>query len=553
MNKNIVALNILFMLMLMLRGKLKNKNMFRNIVSRLSFSPALVGQLSFYAKRLQKEQFTRRLGLIFTALALVVQSLVVFQAPEPANAASHNDFVYGGVKTVDQLLALYDKNSGNLKDIFDGFGITRAEIAGLTRQAQLVTVGNKLSWGRHQRSHDTASKKVLNSNGTHVDTVYGRPMSKTYKRGAISKEFMFTGHSKKMGWFGIIPDCANLVTDTPPPPPPPPPADISVCRLSDNKVIKIKENQFDSKLYSKNLSVCNTLEVCRLSDFRMITIREKNFDSKLYSKVAAKDCVKPIEVCNLKTYKMITIKETDFDANLHSKNKTEDCKSWSVCRLSDFKMIDILKTDFDPNLHSNVPAEDCRAPEEGELELSKSAINTSQGGVDATKTVAKSNDRITYTISIKNTGETELEANFTDNITDILEYSELIDHGGGVFDNKENILSWPAVNMAGGSTEQRTYAVKVLQDIPATPVGTSDRTSYDCKMDNVFGNGVLIDVECPGPKIIETVEELPPTGPAENMTFAAIVFALVTYFYYRSKQLNKEVRLVRRNLNTGAL
>lgn len=55
--------------------------MFRKIVSQLSFSPALVGQLSFYAKRLRKEQATRRLGLVFVAMALVVQSLVVFQAP----------------------------------------------------------------------------------------------------------------------------------------------------------------------------------------------------------------------------------------------------------------------------------------------------------------------------------------------------------------------------------------------------------------------------------------------------------------------------------------
>ena len=34
---------------------------------------------------------------------------------------------------------------------------------------------------------------------------------------------------------------------------------------------------------------------------------------------------------------------------------------------------------------------------------------------------------------------------------------------------------------------------------------------------------------------------------------AAIVLAVVVYFYYRSKQMNKEVRLIRRNLNTGSL
>lgn len=62
--------------------------MFRRIVSNLSFSPALVGQLGFYARRLRREEATRRLGLVFTALALVVQSLAVFSPPEAANAAT---------------------------------------------------------------------------------------------------------------------------------------------------------------------------------------------------------------------------------------------------------------------------------------------------------------------------------------------------------------------------------------------------------------------------------------------------------------------------------
>ena len=56
--------------------------MFRKLVSNLSLSPAIVGQLSFYAKRLRKEEATRRLGLIFTALALVVQSFTLLAPPE---------------------------------------------------------------------------------------------------------------------------------------------------------------------------------------------------------------------------------------------------------------------------------------------------------------------------------------------------------------------------------------------------------------------------------------------------------------------------------------
>ena len=73
-------------------------------------------------------------------------------------------------------------------------------------------------------------------------------------------------------------------------------------------------------------------------------------------------------------------------------------------------------------------------------------------------------------------------------------------------------------------------------------------------MENVFGNDVVIPVVCAPPKVIErVVTELPKTGPTENMIFAGIVLAVVTYFYARAKQVNKEVRLIRRNLNAGSI
>lgn len=495
--------------------------MFRDIVSRLSFSPALVGQLSFYAKRLRQEQFTRRLGLIFTVLALLVQSLAVFQAPEPANAASSSDFVYGGVKDVNQFLSLYDKNSGNLKDIFNSFGITRSEIA--STKHELFTVGKKVTWGRIPKSADIGSRKIYNAQGSHVDTVYGRNMSKLYKRGEAGRDYGLIGYSKSVGWFAITLNCANLVTDVFPPPPPEP-KDINVCRLSDKKIITIKENEFNSSQHSKDLADCvKDIKVCRLSDFSIITIKENALNPALHS-TDLNNCKPPeptkIQVCLVKTYEIITIEESEFNKDIHSKD-INDC---------------------------NPPA----TP--GKLELSKKANNTTQGKADATTAVAQANDRIIYTLSIENTGGSAIEATFVDNLTDSLEYSSLIDNGGGTFNEEAKTLSWPTITLEAGATEYRTYTVKLLSEIPSTPIGVSDRTSYDCQMDNVFGNAIAINVQCPEPKIIENVvQELPKTGPGENMTFAAIVFAVVTYFYYRSKQLNKEVRLIRRNLNTGAL
>ena len=102
--------------------------MFRKIVSHLPFSPSLVSELGFYAKRLKKEEATRRIGLIFTALALVVQSFAVFSPPESANAANSGDLVYGGITTKKQLLAAWDNNTQGYRELLQHAGLTRANV-----------------------------------------------------------------------------------------------------------------------------------------------------------------------------------------------------------------------------------------------------------------------------------------------------------------------------------------------------------------------------------------------------------------------------------------
>lgn len=394
--------------------------MFRKIVSNLSFSPALVGQLGFYAKRLRKEEATRRIGLVFVALALVVQALAVFQPPESANASNPGDFVPGGLglganKNLGHFVAPYDANTRHLQDVMNYFGITRGEI--LSAQFGSWIAGNKISWGFEPRPGTTAVN-VTNSAGQHVTTVHGRPMY--IANGANTRIYGWIGHSAKRGWFAIMQYCGNLVTDTIPSPPPPPPT-----------------------------------------------------------------------------------------------------------------------------------------PEPAKIELSKTATNVSQGDVLASSVAAEAGDKIIYTLTAKNSGGTAKEIELKDNIGDILEYSNLIAQGGtggGTYDEATRTISWPNITLQPNETQTRTFAVQLKATIPSTPSGRSDPSSYNCLMENQFGNDYTVPVTCAPPKVIErVVTELPQTGPAENMLFAGVVLAVVTYFFLRSKQMNKEVRLIRRDLNTGTI
>ncbi|MEO5499696.1 MAG: hypothetical protein ABIR46_04315, partial [Candidatus Saccharimonadales bacterium] len=203
--------------------------MFRKVVSNLAFSPALVGQLGFYARRLKREEATRRLGLVFTALALVVQSLTVFTPPESANAANGSDMIYGGVASKQAVLDAYDKRASDFKDIMDYSGITRAELANMTSgsinsKGQGTGAGAWQTWGRsHVFSAAQGEVKhsvPLDTGG--ASTLYSKPLwlydstAYTIKNGSSYPAFV--GQSAVRGKFAIAKDCGNLITTSTPKP-----------------------------------------------------------------------------------------------------------------------------------------------------------------------------------------------------------------------------------------------------------------------------------------------------------------------------------------------
>jgi len=185
----------------------------------------------------------------------------------------------------------------------------------------------------------------------------------------------------------------------------------------------------------------------------------------------------------------------------------------------------------------------------------KTATNMTQGMVEASKVTARSSDRISYTITVENKGLISQSVTMQEDLADVLEYSKLVDQGGGTLNDQTKLLTWPSITLAAGQKQSRTIAVQMMSDIPSTHTGTAVPTSYDCKIANTYGNTVTVNVDCPSQKVIveQVTSELPHTGPRENMIFAAVLLSVVVYFYARSKQLGREVRLIRRNLNTGTI
>lgn len=717
--------------------------MFRKLISNISFSPALIGQLGFYAKRLRKEEATRRAGLIFTALALVVQSFAVFSPPDAANAASDSDFIRGGVSSVKEFLQHYDKNDRNLRDMMNYIGISRSEIAD-AKKSSLNSRDGWLGWGRVSpfSSAQGNVKHYYSKAGGGTGTMHSKPLklwdSTSYTKKHGSTYVAFMGTSKKIGKFAILSICGNAVTKKIPPKPPTPPKAPSPAALcSTLQVIKVSDTQrrfsvaasatngatiskysfaindaagkdirsfdyvssnsqittgdvslspgkysvkatvvtsvgnktsdncqasftidqpgvtitktvndqeritvdlnqeFNYKLtvkntgktvlhnlkisdnapehirfisaptgtvtdvkwsytldsleagksqtytikaksisraepghtIAKNIACVDTedingtsdacddalvevpetqIDVCELATYKTTSIKKSEMDTSRYSTNPA-DCIK-IQVCDMISNTLVTIRESEFDKTTQTKDKTQ-CSDMQVCDLATGEIAIIKKHEFDAKKHSQ-DANDCVPT----VTQNKTGLNITQDSKDASTITANANDRIQYTITLRNTGDVQAKSGFKEDLRDVLEYAKVIDTGGGTFDEKEKTLSWPEVTLATGESKSRMFVVQLASTIPAGARGVSERSSYDCVMTNSFGDTVDVKVACPIEKQVEyTVSELPTTGPGENVLFAGVLLAVVVFFYARSRQMNKEIRYIRRDLNSGTI
>lgn len=617
--------------------------MFRKIVSNLSFSPALVGQLGFYAKRLRKEEATRRLGLIFTSLALVIQFFAVFQPPEAANAASSADWVPGGVSSVQDFLHYYDRNSKNIKSILSSLGVTRQEI----KSAKYTVIGESsrynwsmtslYSYAQGQRSY--TYKKAGGGTGT----VYYRPMRLTQEGG--DRHAVFAGFSKSIGWFAIKKDCGNLITAKKPPVlhPAAQCKNLNVDKItstrfrfhakasqrdgakiksytyvvknSSGKVVEEKTvkssastNSYTYKQskpdkYSVKLIVATSLgkrtdQDCRASftvappkpqpaaycksidvDLADRTIVSLAGSASVAHGAHVKKYVFVVKDSKGKKVKQLTVSSSKLSATVNSFTLTTPGKytvsltiQTSVGNKTDqndcVKQFTIAKPavcSYNPSLPPSSPDcqpcpgdstiwikdESCHA----EVISSKTATNMTQGNINAALAIARPGDKISYTLTVTNKGTAPQKTTFRESLEDVLEYSTLLDNGGGTFDPTTKTLAWPEVDLAPGAAQSRTIVVQTSNPIPATNTGTSNEASYDCTMTNTFGNSIDIHVKCPVEKVAveSTVSELPHTGPKENLIFAGVFLAVVVYFYSRSRQLGREIRLVRRDVTAGAI
>lgn len=629
--------------------------MFKALVSNISFSPALVGQVAFYAKRLKREEATRRLGLIFTALALIVQSFAVFVPAESANASNGSDLIQGGISTKTQLLAVYreSKNgNGDYKAILDYAGITEAELGAVKETTINSLDGGKgngalLSWGRLHRFSSTDGEMThVIPTGTSSTTVYSRPLwlfdSTSYTKAKGSTYQAFTGTSAKIGQFAIIKDCGNIVTRVTPTPAPKTSITATCDRITGiaydgrNRSLPVKVylyfggapgtgekagpittasgNSFSYAVPAKYQTKATPTRVWGV----MIPLAGWSESTVPFTNTATipggcKTVPKPVAECTSLSKRIIsrtdysfvavarvdngatingyTFKVTDKDGKvvaekaIKSAANTVDSGVIKLDKASTYQVSLTVQTSLGDITSTGCALSVIVAPPEKcalkpELPLSdkdcrpcpgnpqiwykddecrpsftqvKTAKNLSQNA-EASTVIAKAADRIEYRITIENIGKVPVTTAMREDLSDVLEYATIHDNGSGTYDDKGKVLSWGDVTIPASGKTSRSFVISLKDVIPATARGTSEPGSFDCIMTNTFGNSTQIKVDCPTQKAVEAATtELPKTGPGSNLLFGGLLASIVTYFYARSRQLGREIRLIRKDITLGTL
>ncbi len=478
--------------------------MFKKLLSNLPYNPSLIGQVSFYAKRMHHEASVRQMGAIMMTLAMVLQLFAVFSPPQPTLASSNSDLISGGITSKADAVSHCRQNTRHYKDILEHFGITCADISD-SKSVQISPRdfdGKLYSMGR--LAYGTAGETPVNIKG--VGTLYLRHFWSLNKQPSYKALSGITKYGMK---FFILYDCGNLVFIGIPKPP-------KIC-------------EYDNDLLASD---AKCFEPCPIDGKHNIPkSSDKCFEPCPYNKKLPASSPKCFEPCPVKG-------KSDIPRT------SEDC--FEPCP-------------YNSTIAKNSP--DCKPCEESQtrkdltacLEYRKTAANVTQGISDANGTTAQAGDVIEYTLSTHNKGKAVIkDFSVTENVSDVLDYAELVDLHGGTLD-KEQVITWPQADIAAKQTLENKITVRIKTEIPTTPASASDPAHFDMTMTNVYGNAVNITLPPSVNKSVEmTVTQLPNTGPGASLVAGFALTVFITYFFARSRLMAKELDIVRSNFaSTG--
>lgn len=183
--------------------------MFKKLLSNLPFNPSLIGQVSFYARRIHKEASIRRTGLIILAVAVGIQVFAVITPPQSSLATSSNDLITGGFATKDQAVTACQQNIRSYKTILANYNITCPDITNASTVTLKSTDYNKQLYSMGHLAYGKKGETPIDIAG--VGTVYMRFLWSWDTAGVSTYKALQVKTSDGKSYF-ILYNCGNLVS-----------------------------------------------------------------------------------------------------------------------------------------------------------------------------------------------------------------------------------------------------------------------------------------------------------------------------------------------------
>lgn len=482
--------------------------MFKKLLSNLAFNPSLIGQVSFYAKRLHKEAAIRRAGFVLLAMAMVLQMFAVFSPPQSSLQASPNtDLINGGFSSKEEATRHCRNNSQDYKTILNHFGISCDAIsnAEVTNIAPRDHGGRLYSMGRQAFGVNGEQPVRVPGAGTFfVRHFWSLNHDSSYKALKVKDRVGQTHY--------ILFGCGNLVSIGPPTAPPP----IDEC---DN-IPGVQGSREDCDVCPNKDGIQKDENNCDVCPKKPGTQIRENCDvcpNKPGEQTSTRDC----DVC------------PDRPGIQTKKSQCDVCpdKPGEQSNENDCKPCEESQTDDDLTA--------C-------LDYKKIARNVTQNISDANGTTANPGDVIEYTLTTTNTGKITIkDYQVNESIGDILDYADVVDLHGGT-QGQYGIVTWPKHDIKPSKGLTNKITVKIKPSLPSTPASSTDPMHYDMMITNVYGNTVNIKLPPSVSKQIEiATTTLPNTGPGTSLVIGFSLTTVVAYFFFRSRLLAKELDIVR--------
>lgn len=510
--------------------------MFKKLLSNLPFNPSLITQVSFYAKRLRAESSLRRIGVAFLVLSLGVQIFAAAIPTEPTLASSNNDIILGGARDKGDMVDQCNADERDFRTILAHFGIDCLRIyAGTDTTINSNDYGGQLySLGRVP--YNFAGQVDVVINGTRY---FMRPLNAWDSRPSGSTYRVVKGTRLDGSPFFILYDCDNVVivgAPVPPPPPPPPPPPKGVA--CSNLMMSVPDGyqvRTGATISVRGQAVGTNLDpnekagmFYQMVDENGKVIEEKRGIGIPFVNGTAQDSTSrsfTIKDAGKYTFRLtVTYESGNKEA---TGSRTGNCKKQVTAKEQPCK---------DINQDEIIIC----------LEQHKKALNKTNN-TDANGSTVNPGDELIYTLSVTNKSSNTKVKQFVieENIGDILEYADVTNLHGGTIDSN-NTVRWPATDIPANQTIEKQVTVKVKATIPSTPSPSSNPGSFDCKMTNVYGDVIEVNVPCSPAKTTEQISgSLPNTGPGETLAVAFAVTTIAGYFFARSRLMAKELDIVR--------